>query len=129
MGNQQVINLTQMILGYAIHIARRDSAMHTRYMRMVHKLLMLSFLPRMLAPFIRWLFPISSIDGTSAFSVACALNWWLQLNSMRRLKNEKVRGKMTTMNVISVLLSLAILMSQWIVGFNPLVVGILGPIV
>ena len=125
--NLHVASMTQLILGYAISAARaRNGAKHALYMGMVNELLVLNFLPRLTTPIIRWLLP-SLMDGSSAFTVACLLNWQIYLGYVQRLE-DGTRRVITAMNMTSALFSLTALIGEWQLGF-PMITSIAGPIV
>ena len=79
--NMQVAGIVPLLLGYAIAAAMAgDGQEHQRYMAMTHVLVAANFLPRVSSAAFRFFFPM--LSHAANFSIACALQWRMQLSAI-----------------------------------------------
>ena len=89
--NMQIAGIVPLLLAYAIRAAKvGDGQEHQRYMAMTHVLIGINFLPRVTAALFRYLLPY--LSRSANFSLACALQWQMQLSSSSSCKLRRQLG-------------------------------------
>jgi hypothetical protein len=128
--NLQIALIVPFYGAFAIAAVRaRNRFAHQRFMAMVHVLIAANFLPRVTAAVLRFFLP--TFSGEENFSIACAIQWCMQLQQVSRSRLKPIF--LTAIGLMAVLSILLIGFEVWAVHRGapeaPVVTSTVGPAV
>uniref|UniRef100_A0A7S4ASW0 diacylglycerol O-acyltransferase n=1 Tax=Pseudo-nitzschia australis TaxID=44445 RepID=A0A7S4ASW0_9STRA len=117
--NILVAGVSQIQLGFALAAATaKETQLHSRSMGILHRSMLLFFLPRLSARLIRWLFPL---NGVQAYSVAVLLQYCIPLCTFSRITNTEIRRVVVPSFWMGAILSMVSLLVEYCTNFRMMI--------
>lgn len=115
--NMMIGFMSEIQLGFALAAAvAKESKMHSRTMGIIHKSMLLNFLPRLTAKVIRWLLP--RVGGVEAYTLAALLQFCIPLWNFPRIKKSEIKRAVVPPFWMGILLAMVSLVGEWCTNFS-----------